>query len=213
VHLVLLEDLDEQDLMEFIWIQNVGDIDFKVISTTEISDKFQKTIIGFPFIFGCWKNQYIYCETMFTCSVSLFFSRFTLGPMAQATLVSMKEGSLFCFVCTYEIHQTWMLQIEFLVSFESSWERGVHRLGFTSGVEVLEHWKIKLNRSWKFQRNWNVLWVLLERSWWVGFNGIYLVRFGFRMWEILVFKWFLPVKIQMNSKKPGFGRKNQLRTW
>jgi len=53
VHLVLLEDLDEQDLMEFIWIQNVGDIDFKVISTTEISDKFQKTIIGFPFIFGC----------------------------------------------------------------------------------------------------------------------------------------------------------------
>jgi hypothetical protein len=40
------------------------------------------------------------------------------------------------------------------------------------------------------------------------FNGIYLVRFGFRMWEILVFKWFLPLKIQINPQKPGFGRKN-----
>ncbi len=55
--------------------------------------------------------------------------------------------------------------------------------------------------------------VLLERSWWARFNGIYLVRFGFRMWEILIFKWFLLLKIQINSKKPGFGRKNQLITW
>jgi hypothetical protein len=31
------KDLDKQDLMEFIWIQNVGDIDFEVIS-----NKFQK---------------------------------------------------------------------------------------------------------------------------------------------------------------------------
>jgi hypothetical protein len=35
-------DLDEQDLMEFIWIQNVGDIDFYVISAAENSNKFQK---------------------------------------------------------------------------------------------------------------------------------------------------------------------------
>ncbi len=35
---------------------------------------------------------------------------------------------------------------------------------------------------------------------------IYLVRFGFKMWEILIFKWFLLLKIQINSKKPGFGR-------
>ncbi len=72
-------------------------------------------------------------------------------------------------------------------------------------VEVLEYWmifllKIKLNCSWKFQRNWNVLLVLLERSWWAGFNGIYLVRFGFRLWQILILKWFLPLKIQINSK-------------
>jgi hypothetical protein len=89
---------------------------------------------------------------------------------------------------------------------------------WTCSAKVLEHWmissmKIKLNRSWKFRRNWNVPLVLLERCWWAGFNEIYLLRFGFRMWEILIFKWFLPMNIQINSKKPGFGRKNQLRTW
>jgi hypothetical protein len=31
------------------------------------------------------------------------------------------------------------------------------------------------------------------------------------MWEILIFKQFLPLKIQLNSKTPGFERKNQLR--
>ncbi len=82
----------------------------------------------------------------------------------------------------------------------------------------LEYWmifsfKIKVNRSWKFWRSWNVPLVLLERCSWVGINGIYLVRFGFRMWEILILKWFLLLKIQINSKKLGFGRKNQLRTW
>jgi hypothetical protein len=40
--------------------------------------------------------------------------------------------------------------------------------------------------------------VLLERTRWGWFNGIYLVRFGFGMWEILIFKWFLPLK---NSNK------------
>ncbi len=65
--------------------------------------------------------------------------------------------------------------------------------GWTCGAKVIEYWmisslKIKLNCSWKFQRNWNVSLVLLEKSWWIKFNGIYLVRFGFRMWEILIFK-------------------------
>jgi len=32
----------------------------------------------------------------------------------------MKEGNLFVLFCTYEIHQTWMLEIVFLVSLESS---------------------------------------------------------------------------------------------
>ncbi len=89
---------------------------------------------------------------------------------------------------------------------------------WTCGVEGLEYWmifslKIQLNHSWSFWSIRNVPLVFLERSWWAGFNGIYLVRFGFRMWEILIFKWFLLLKIQINSKRPGFGRKNQLRTW
>jgi hypothetical protein len=41
----------------------------------------------------------------------------------------MKEGSLFVLFCTYEIHQTRMLQITFLVSLESSQGGGVHGLG------------------------------------------------------------------------------------
>jgi hypothetical protein len=40
----------------------------------------------------------------------------------------MKEGSLFCFF-GYEIHQTGMLQIVFLVSLESSRQGRVHGLG------------------------------------------------------------------------------------
>jgi hypothetical protein len=38
-----LKDLDEQDLFGKIWIQNVRDIDYKVISSTEDTDKFQRT--------------------------------------------------------------------------------------------------------------------------------------------------------------------------
>jgi hypothetical protein len=77
---------------------------------------------------------------------------------------------------------------------ESSQRGGVHGLCFhgiwTCSAKVLEYWvislKFKFNHSWKFWRNWNVPLVLLERSWWAGFNWIYLVRFGFRMWEILI---------------------------
>jgi hypothetical protein len=52
----------------------------------------------------------------------------------------MKEGRLFilfCFVCTYEIHQTGMLQIVLLVSLESSEGGGVHWLGFMAFGLVL----------------------------------------------------------------------------
>jgi hypothetical protein len=86
---------------------------------------------------------------------------------------------------------------------------------WTCGVEVLEYsmissLKIKLNPSWKFRRNWNVSLMLLERSWWARFNEIYLVWFGFRMWEILICKQFLLLKIEINSKKPGFGWKKSV---
>jgi hypothetical protein len=134
--------------------------------------------------------------------------------------LSMKEGSLFCFVgmrstepgcfrsrswCLWKAldEEGWMGLVPWYLDLrcKSFWILNIFSL------------KIKLNRSWKFRRNWNVPLVLLERSWWAGFNEIYLVRFGFRMWERLIFKWFLWLKIQINSKKPGFGTKNQLRTW
>jgi hypothetical protein len=50
-----------------IWIQNVGHIEFKMISATENSNKFQKTRF--------WKEKSI--EDVVT----------TLGPTAHATLV------------------------------------------------------------------------------------------------------------------------------
>jgi len=141
----------------------------------------------------------------------------------------MKEGSLFlfCFVlyCSNEIHWTGMLQIVFLVSLGklSTTRRGAwawfHDV-WTCSAKVLEYWMMSsLKMKWNeflaenFRGIGNLPLVLLERSWWAGVNGIYLVRLGFRMWEILILKWFLLLKIQINFKKPGFGRKNQLRTW
>ncbi len=127
-----------------------------------------------------------------------------------------------CFVLFVSmIHRTRTLQITFLVSLESSWGGGRGALAWfhsvwTCGVEVLEYWmisslKIKLNRSWNFERNWNVPLVLLERSWWTGLHGIYLVRFGFWMLEILTF-WAISAAENSNKfQKPGFGRKKQLR--
>ncbi len=147
---------------------------------------------------------------------------FAVGKKNHSTLENIYLRKVVVLLCSYEIHRTGMLQIVLLVSLESSGRGGGAWTWFhdiwTCIAKVLEYWmisslKVKLNRSWNFRRNWNVPLVLLERSWWAGFNGIYLVRFGFRMWEILILKWLLPLKIQINSQKPGFGRKNQLRTW
>jgi hypothetical protein len=68
--------------------------------------------------------------------------------------LSMKEGSLFvlfCFVCTYEIHWTGVLQIAFfLVSLESSWRGGVHQLGFMAlGLAVQKFLSIEWFLPWK----------------------------------------------------------------
>ncbi len=109
--------------------------------------------------------------------------------------------------------------IVFFMCLECSrWEE-VHGLGsITFGIALQKffgYWnifplKIKLNHSWKFRWNWNVPLVLLERSWWIRFNGIYLVRIGFRMWEILILKWFLPLKIQINFQKTRFWKEKSV---
>ncbi len=48
---------------------------------------------------------------------------------------------------------------------------------------------------------WDVPMVLLEKSQWSRFNGIYFVSFEFiKMWEISKFKRFLSLQIQINYK-------------
>ncbi len=142
----------------------------------------------------------------------------------QAIQAIYLQRKVVCFVlfCSYKIHRIGVLQMMFLMSLESSQQGGCMGLvPWRLDLRCKSSWilndfslKIKLNRSWKFRRNWNVPLVLLKRSWWAGFNGIYLVRFGFRMWEILVLKWFLLLKIQINPKnqkgKISWGRRN---TW
>jgi hypothetical protein len=135
----------------------------------------------------------------------------------------MKQDSLFVLFWGYQWDPpNWDASDHVLAVFEKLWMRRGAWAWFhdvwTCGPKVLEYWmisslKIKLNCSWKFWGNCNVPLVLLEKSWWPGFDGIYLIRFEFRMLEILICKWFLRLKIQINSKKPGFGRKNDLRTW
>jgi hypothetical protein len=129
--------------------------------------------------------------------LSLYIHTFLLGIDFRNVCFFYLWRKVVCFVlfCSIEIHQTRMLQIVSSVSLESSWQGGVHGLGSMmfglAGQKVLEYWmisslKIKWSCSWKFRRNWNVPLMFLERSWWAGFNGIYLVRFGFRTWEILI---------------------------
>jgi hypothetical protein len=181
-----------------IWIQNVGDIDLKLISAAANSNNFQKTRF--------WKEK----------SVE---NGFTLRPMAQATQVYLWR-KVVCFVVMRSIEPECFRSCSWCI-WKAPTRRGAwawfHDI-WTCSAKVLEYWmnsslKIKLNCSSKFWRKWNVPLVLLERSWWAGLNRIYLVRFGFRMWEILIFEWFVPLRIQINSKRPGFERKNQLRTW
>jgi hypothetical protein len=168
-----------------------------MISAAENSNKFQKTKF--------WKEKSV--ENMLT-----------LGPMAHATLVYLwrKEGSLFCFVVMKSTEPGGFRSCSWCL-WKALHEEGCMGLvPWSLDLQCKSSWILndffteKLN-SQNFLRNWNVPLVLLKRFWWA--DGIYLVRFGFKMWEILIFKWFLPLKIQINFKKPGFGRKNQLRTW
>ncbi len=96
----------------------------------------------------------------------------------------------------------------------------MHLLDFMTDLLCRSNWilntsslKIKLNHNWKFQKNWDVHVVLLEISQWTIFYGIYFIRFGLLMWNILIFKLFLSLKIKINYQKTSIGRKYQLRMW
>jgi hypothetical protein len=119
----------------------------------------------------------------------------------------MKEGSLFCFVVMRSTKPVYVRLYSwcFWKALDEEGCMGLFLWRLNLRCKSSWYWtisslKTKLNRSWNIQRNWNVPLVLLERSWWAGFDGTYLVRFGSKMWEILSFKWFLLLKIQINSK-------------
>jgi hypothetical protein len=119
----------------------------------------------------------------------------------MAAIYLWRKVVCFALYCSYEIHQTGMLQIVFLVSLESSWRGGGAWAWFYDifGLVVQKFlnidWMIsslkilKINRSWKFWEElecaFGVLGKILMST---GFNGIYLVTFGFKMWEILNLK-------------------------
>jgi hypothetical protein len=115
-----------------------------------------------------------------------------------------------------------MLQNMFLVSFKSLNKEGCMglipwRLDLRSKRSwIFNDFFTENNGSWKFQRNWNLPLVLLEISWWARFNGIYLVRFGFRMWEILILNDFCHWKFKWIPKNQIFEGKISWRcgnTW
>jgi hypothetical protein len=94
--------------------------------------------------------------------------------------LSIKEGSLCCFVLQlWDPRNRDASDCVLGVFGKLSTRRGAwvwfHDV-CTCCAKVLEYWvifslKMKLNRSWKFRRNWNMCLMLLERSWWAGFNG------------------------------------------
>ncbi len=110
----------------------MGDTDLKVISATENSIKCQKTkfwkeksvekrgntwrlTIQFKHDFLSYlavqKIDTYICKTMFTCWVALFCNGFTLGPMAQATLVYTWETKISKnFPVCYVVNKTWFHQ-------------------------------------------------------------------------------------------------------
>jgi len=76
----------------------------------------------------------------------------------------------FVLFCSYEIHQTRMLQIVFLVSLESSWRGGVQGLGsMTFGLAVQKFWNIEWFLYWKLNQvvaeNFGGIGMCLWSSW------------------------------------------------
>jgi hypothetical protein len=112
------KDLDEQDLMEFIWqdlifrMWEILILEWFLLLKIQINSKkpgfgrknqfrkwshlkaYHSIQAWFPFIFGCSENRYIHCKTMFTCWVSLFCNGFTLWPTPQATLLIKQKKKI-----------------------------------------------------------------------------------------------------------------------
>jgi hypothetical protein len=111
----------------------------------------------------------------------MFLKDYLIRKQTLVKYLSMKEGSLFCFVvmsptslgcfrsCRWCLWKA--LDDEGCTGLVGSTRKGAwawfHGV-WTCHAKVLEYWmisslKIKLNRSWKFRRNWNVHLVLFKK--------------------------------------------------
>jgi hypothetical protein len=116
-----------------------------------------------------WLNQYLYLflptiakkwKPVFSAD-STFKKEISLGQFFKKIYLWRKVD---CFVLfwSYEIHGTRMLQIMFLVSFESSQQGGVHGLGSVMFGLLVQKF---LNIEWFF--HWKLNWIVAE-----NFRGI-----------------------------------------
>ncbi len=112
------------------------------------------------------------------------------------TSLSMKQGSLFCFVCLANISQIMALHFALLVFSECSQWVEVHWVGFImfqSTVEKLLNIEKKITEnSFKskqkiYKRIWAFL-VLLKSPWWAGFKEGDFKKNRLEVGEILIFK-------------------------
>ncbi len=94
-----------------------------------------------------------------------------------------------------------------LVSLESSWWVGVHKLGLRlfgatvwTIIEPLSQWKLNKIENWKVYWNLGVFLVLSESLWDFIFNRVYFTIFRAKVWKIFIFEWILLLKIQTNRK-------------
>jgi hypothetical protein len=134
---------------------------------------------------------------------SFMKSKVVLSKPTLMNHLSMKEGSLFCFVVMRSTKSECFRSCSWCRWKTLDEDRNasdrvlgvVGKLSMRTGsmtfglvvqkflnIEWFLHWKIELNRTWKFRRNWNVPFGVVGKDLdEQGFNGIYLVRFGFRM--------------------------------
>ncbi len=131
--------------------------------------------------------------------------------------LSMKEGSLFC---GYEIYRTGMFQIVFLVSLETSRWGQVHGLGSMMfgltvqkflNIEWFLHWKLNLIVTKCFGGIGMCIWCCWKDLDEQDLMEFILVRFGFRLWEILIWKWSPLLKIQIVSQKTRFWKEKSIK--
>jgi hypothetical protein len=123
------------------------------------------------------------------------------------TSLSMKQGSLFGFVC-WDL-PTRVFHAALLVSLESSWWVRWFETVWSYGVEAIDYWtkfsmKIKKNKKWKLYWNLGVLVILLESPQQVRCNKVHFTIFRTKVWKILIFEWILLLEIETNWNKLGW---------